>query len=89
MVLFTRENTICSDYIDVIARQYNDRVEIDFRSLGDPINPLLPPDDSSDNSLDNKRYLGLKLLHEMSDKLDYEYVMGMNCTHAEIALPGN
>ena len=66
-----------------------DRVEIDFRSLGDPINPLLPPDDSSDNSLDNKRYLGLKLLHEMSDKLDYEYVMGMNCTHAEIALPGN
>lgn len=46
----------------------------------------IPDEESSDDPLANEHYLNLKLLKEMSDKLDYEYVMGMNCTHAEILI---
>ncbi len=84
MVLYTLEHTKQADYMDVIARQYQDRVEIDFRSLGDPVNPLLPLDESAGDQAVNEQTLNLKLLRKMADKLDYEYVMGMNCTHAEI-----
>ncbi len=84
MVLYTLKNTGRSDYMDVIARQYPDRVEIDFRSLGVPVNPLLPFDEDTEDISAFEQNLNLKLLREISDKLDYEYVMGMNCTHAEI-----
>ncbi len=84
MVLYTLKHTRRADYMDVIARQYPDRVEIDFRSLGDPVNPLLPLDESAGDGAINDQTLNLKLLREMADKLDYEYIMGMNCTHAEI-----
>ncbi len=83
MVLFTRENAKQADYMDVIARQYPDRVEIDFRSLGTPVNPLLPSDGADDDPA-NEQVLHLKLLRTMADQLDYEYVMGMNCTHTEL-----
>ncbi len=87
-VLYTRNNSRQSYYMDVTARQYQDRVELDFRSLGEPVNPLLPFDeDAASGDPWNEQYINLKLLRKMADKLDYEYVMGMNCTHAEIELP--
>ncbi len=84
MVLYTLEHSRRADYMDVTARQYQDRVEIDFRSLGAPVDPLLPLDESTGDEAVNEQALNLKLLRDMADKLDYEYVMGMNCTHAEI-----
>lgn len=88
LVLFTRENSGKSDYMDVIARQYPDRVAIDFRSLGTPVNPLLPMDENGEDGSPDGQILHLKLLRKMADRLDYEYVMGMNCTHTELGIPG-
>ena len=86
MVLYTREQAKRSDYMDIIARRYPDRVEIDFRSLGNPVNPLAAPAESADPLSPDARTVNLTLLRKMADKLGYEYVMGMNCTHAEIGV---
>lgn len=86
MVLYTREHAKKADYMDVIARQYGDRVEIDFRSLGDPVNPLLFFESDAPDTLENGKEISLRILREMTDDLDYEYVMGMNCTYARIGI---
>ncbi len=87
MVLYTWRKSGKPDYMDVTAREYPGRVEIDFRSLGEPLNPLLPYEEIEKDAPDGSAgdlITSLKLLREIADKLDYEHVMGMNCTHAEI-----
>ena len=86
MVLYTREQAKRADYMDIIARRYPDRVEIDFRSIGDQVNPLAPMAESADPLSPDARTVSLTLLRSMADQLNYEYIMGMNCTHAEIAV---
>ena len=67
-----RHHRIIEEY-DVLLRLYGDRVEIDFRSLGDSCNPL------QDTELDDR--CNLAYLRKISAALDYDYIMGMNSTH--------
>ena len=76
MISYTQEKAKVAQYMDIIARNYPDRVEITFRSLGDPVNPLSGPAETPN----------LQLLRGMSDSLTWDYIMGMNCTRAVISV---
>jgi len=67
-----RHHRIIEEY-DVLLRLYDDRVEIDFRSLGDSCNPL------QDSDIDDD--CNLAYLRKLSASLEYDYIMGMNSTH--------
>lgn len=81
MAVYTRNKINHNDYMDILARLYPDKIEIDFRSLGSAFNPLVAmPDDNSEN---------IKLLQVISSTLEYDYIMGMNCTQINIKKKGN
>lgn len=67
-----RHHRIIEEY-DVLLRLYDNRAEIDFRSLGDSCNPL------QDTELDDR--CNLAYLRKLSASLEYDYIMGMNSTH--------
>lgn len=76
MAVYTRNHHKKNDYIDILARLYEDRIEIDFRSLGNSFNPLVVSDgDIAEN---------IQLLNGIASKLEYTYIMGMNCSRITI-----
>ena len=76
MAVYTRNHHKKNDYIDILARLYEDRIEIDFRSLGNSFNPLVVSDgDITEN---------IQLLNGIASKLEYTYIMGMNCSRITI-----
>jgi len=80
MALYTRNRLNKNDYMDILARLYADKIEIDFRTLGNSFNPLMAaPDDIAEN---------IKLLQSIASKLEYDYIMGMNCTRITIVRKG-
>jgi len=80
MAVYTRNRHKKNDYMDVLARLYADKIEIDFRSLGDSFDPLVAAEgDAAEN---------IRLLHGIASKLEYSYIMGMNCTRITIARKG-
>ena len=64
--------------LDVLLRVYKDRAEIDYRSLGDSLNPL------SDNEADDT--INIRVLRSIASKLEYDYIMGMNSVHIVLDL---
>ena len=81
MAVYTRNRLNKGDYMDILARLYADKIEIDFRTLGNSFNPLVAmPDDIAEN---------IKLLQGIASKLEYDYIMGMNCTRITIARKGD
>lgn len=80
MAVYTRNRLSKTDYMDVLARLYADKIEIDFRTLGNSFNPLAAvPEDIAEN---------IRLLKGIAEKLDYDYIMGMNCTRITILRKG-
>ena len=81
MAVYTRNKINHNDYMDILARLYPDKIEIDFRSLGNSFNPLVAvPEDISEN---------ITLLQGIASNLTYDYIMGMNCTQIHINKKGN
>ena len=77
MAVYTRNRLNKNDYMDILARLYADKIEIDFRTLGNSFNPLVAvPEDIAEN---------IKVLQGIAGKLEYDYIMGMNCTRITIA----
>lgn len=80
MALYTRNRQQKKDYMDILVRLYADKVEIDFRSLGNSFNPLVATEgDVAEN---------IRLLQGIASKLEYSYIMGMNCTRITITRKG-
>ena len=80
MALFTRNRLNRNDYMDILARLYADRIEIDFRTLGQSFNPLVAvPEDIAEN---------IRVLQGIAGKLEYDYIMGMNCTRITVRRKG-
>ena len=80
MAVYTRNRLNKSDYMDILARLYADKIEIDFRTLGNSFNPLVAvPEDMAEN---------IKLLQGIASNLEYDYIMGMNCTRITIIRKG-
>lgn len=80
MALYTRNRHEKTDYMDILVRLYTDKVEIDFRSLGNSFNPLVATEgDVAEN---------IRLLQGIASKLEYSYIMGMNCTRITITRKG-
>lgn len=80
MAVYTRNKIAHNDYMDILARLYPEKIEIDFRSLGNSFNPLAAmPEDHAEN---------IKLLQGISSSLTYDYIMGMNCTQIQILRKG-
>ena len=78
--VYTRNRLNKNDYMDILARLYADKIEIDFRTLGNSFNPLAAvPEDIAEN---------IRLLNGIASKLEYDYIMGMNCTRITIARKG-
>ena len=61
-----------STYADVLVRQADNNIEIDFRSLGEPINPL---SDSDSDITEN-----VTLLRNIASSIETDYLLGMNST---------
>ena len=80
MAVYTRNRHQKSDYMDILARLYTDRIEIGFRSLGNSFNPLVA---AEGDIVEN-----IRLLQGIADKLEYDYIMGMNSTRITIARKG-
>ncbi len=80
MALYTRNRLNRNDYMDILARLYADKIEIDFRTLGNSFNPLVAmPEDVAEN---------IRLLQGIAGKLEYDYIMGMNCTRITVERKG-
>lgn len=80
MAIYTRNRLRRDDYMDILARLYPEKIEIDFRTLGNSFDPLASaPEDVSEN---------IRLLRGIAGKLEYDYIMGMNCTRIEIVRKG-
>ena len=72
MAIYTKNHMARNDYMDILARLYEERIEIEFRTLGNTFNPLeITEKDVAEN---------IKLLQGISTTMEYNYIMGMNCT---------
>jgi len=81
MAVYSKLHMTRNDYMDVLVRLYDDKIEIEFRTLGNTFNPLeITETDVAEN---------IKLLQGISSTLNYNYIMGMNCTQISIIKKGN
>ncbi len=68
--LFTKNRTGKNGYLDVLTALYQDRVEIDFRSIGATGNI----DEASEKDIEEN----IRFLKSISDKIQYDFIMGMS-----------
>ncbi|EID84105.1 Na+-driven multidrug efflux pump [Treponema sp. JC4] len=68
--LFTKNRTEKNGYLDVLTALYQDRVEIDFRSIGATGNI----DEKSEKDIEEN----IRFLKSISDKIQYDFIMGMS-----------
>ncbi|SEH26477.1 MATE family efflux transporter [Selenomonas sp. KH1T6] len=73
MAVYTSQYQKQGQPLDVLLRLYENRVEIDYRSLGESGNPT---EYSEKDNLVN-----LCLLQKLASQITYDYIMGMNSTH--------
>ena len=74
-------NSEFEQFKPIFARLYEQRIEIEFRTLGNTFNPLeVTEKDVAEN---------IKLLQGISSTMEYDYIMGMNCTQICIKKKGN
>ncbi len=77
MAVYSKHHMKKNDYMDITARVYSDRTEIDFRTLGEAFNPMSEtPEDMPEN---------MKFLRSVSSSIEHDYIIGMNCTRITIA----
>ena len=77
MAVYAADRGNAASYMDILVRRTDGKIEIDFRSLGDPF-------DSMDRFAEDMEP-NIKLLRKLSKSISFEYNMGMNMTH--ISLP--
>ena len=77
MTVYTSNHINKQFPIDILVRLYDDRLEINFRSSGSSFSPL--------SETDNDDTLNLQLLRALAVSLEYDYIMGMNCTRIILA----
>ena len=77
MSVYTRNHMKNDNYMDITARFYADRTEIDFRTLGEPFDPMsTAQEDMPEN---------MNFLRAVSSSIKHDFIMGMNCTTIIIA----
>jgi|GEM_PF-967578 len=72
MVLYTRNHCGPNQCIDILVRHQENSIKIDFRSIGQPFNPL------NETNIDD--HYNVTILNGLSQKISYEYAMGLNTT---------
>jgi len=72
MSLYTRNHCGLNQYIDILLTIQENNVKIDFRSIGQPFNPL--------NETNADDHYNVTILNGLSQKISYEYAMGLNTT---------
>lgn len=73
LAIYTSQHQKQGKPLDVLLRLHEDKVEIDYRSLGEVSNPT---EYSEKDNLVN-----LCLLQKLASQITYDYIMGMNSTH--------
>ena len=81
IAVYTRNHIKKDSYMDITARSYPDRIEIDFRTLGEPFDPM------SETIYDMPE--NMKFLRSLSPLIEHDYIMGMNCTRISITKRGD
>ena len=77
MAIYTMNHRQAGDAIDLLLRISDDAIELSFRSIGAPFDPL--------SRMDSDIPENVELLNSLSSAISYEYVMGMNNTKLSIA----
>ncbi|MDO4479050.1 MAG: MATE family efflux transporter [Lachnospiraceae bacterium] len=72
MALYTRHQCGEGQLMDILLKNENGSLAIDFRSIGQPFNPLM------ENERDE--HFNVTLLNELPEKVSYLYTMGLNTT---------
>lgn len=72
MAVYTRNHCGGGQYLDILMKQENGSVQIDFRSIGKPFNPMV------ESELD--AHYNVELLNKLVDDIVYVYAMGLNTT---------
>ena len=68
--VFTKKRTGKNGYLDILTAFYEDRVEIDFRSIGATGNI----EEKTENDIEEN----IRFLESLSDKIQYDFIMGMS-----------
>lgn len=72
MAVYAANNRKQDSYLDVLVRAYKGNIEIDFRSIGEALDPMQDAEgDISSN---------VQLLRGIATSIQTEYTMGMNVT---------
>ena len=69
-ILYTKNRGKKQDWIDILLRAYENRIELDFRSLHSGGNP----DEKDERDIAEN----IRLLKGLASKIEYDYIMGMN-----------
>ena len=77
MAVFASNHKRQDSYMDVLVRLYEGKVEIDFRSLGPPIDVM----EEEEKDLE----WNVRMLRSVVSDIETEYIMGMNATRIIIA----
>ena len=75
-VLYTKNRSKTQkkhDYIDILLRIYENKIKISFRSLHSGANPEYKDGRDIEENI--------KVLESISDKIEYDYIMGMHCMY--------
>ncbi|MCR5099415.1 MAG: hypothetical protein K6B14_10795 [Lachnospiraceae bacterium] len=77
MAVYTQHHRRDTGDIDILLRVREKDIDISFRSIGEPFDPTHRTEDDSEENL--------MLLQTMTNRLSYDYIMGMNNTLIQIA----
>ena len=76
MGIYLKEQLKGRGYMDILLRSFDDRIEIDFRTIGAEADPNADGGGEPDANKD--------ILRSMASEIRYDFVMGMNCTEIVI-----
>lgn len=72
MAVYTRNHCGGHQYLDVLIKKEQDGIRIDFRSIGQPFNPMVESEQDA--------HYNVELLNKLVDDIIYAYAMGLNTT---------
>lgn len=72
MAVYTRNHCGDHQYLDILMKQEQDSIKIDFRSIGKPFNPMM------ESGMDE--HYNIEMMNKLADKIVYVYAMGLNTT---------
>lgn len=72
MAIYTWKHCGKEQFIDILVRRHGQEMEIAFRSIGKPFNPLM--------EYEKEDFFNVEFIQTISHQITYEYALGMNTT---------